>query len=82
MLAFTLSVDNALMFFEICHELHADTIEERIAIMEIMAQFGKVNQIVETPKTKEEYIKHLSKHFKCAIVHSTDDAKEKLNGSN
>lgn len=83
MLAFGLTVDNALLFFEICHELHADTVEKRLAIMDVMVKMGKVKQVVETPKTKEEYIRHLSKHFKCAIVHSTDDAQqEKQNGPN
>jgi hypothetical protein len=82
MRAFRLTLDNALLFYEMCLELKADTEEKRLAIMDAMVQFGKVEQVTDTPKTKEEYIKHLSKHFKCAIVHSTDDAQqEKYNGS-
>lgn len=77
MRAFRLTADNALLFFEICHELKADTEEARLAILSAMVQLGKVEQVTETSKTKEEYIKHLSQHFKCAIVTNDDAQQEK-----
>lgn len=52
-----------MMFFEICQELKADTEAQRVAILEAMADCGKIGFIVETNKTKEEYIKHLSEKF-------------------
>ena len=78
MYAFTLTAENAELFFDICHELKADTEEERIKILEAMAKLGKINNIVKTSMSKEEYIKHLSKHFTCAIVKSdkTTPSKE------
>lgn len=58
-----MTADSATLFFEICQELNADTEEQRIAILEAMAELGRVKTVVETPKTKEEYIEHLAKHF-------------------
>jgi hypothetical protein len=63
MRAFRLSVDNALLFYELCEELHANTEEERLQILNIFVQAGMVDQITDTPKTKEEYLAHLRKHF-------------------
>lgn len=81
MRAFRLNLDQAELFFSICQELHADTEEERVRILDVMAKYGEVDGITETPKTKEEYITHLQKHFKCAIVMNTGDAQqEKSNG--
>jgi len=68
MQAFTLTLQNAEMFFELCKELKADTEEQRVAILRAMAELGKVNNIVETKMSKEDYIKHLAKHFKVLQV--------------
>ena len=70
MMAFRLTADNALLFFEICHELKADTEEKRLAIIDAMIQLGKVEQVTQTKKTKEEYIQHLSKNFSVLDVKS------------
>jgi len=72
MLAFRLTAENALMFFEICRELHADTEEKRLSILNAMVQLGKVEQVTKTPKTKEEYLEHLSKNFKVLNIKSHD----------
>jgi hypothetical protein len=81
MRAFRLNLDQAELFFSICHELHADTEEERVTILDAMARGGEIDGIVYSPKTKAEYIKHLQKNFKCAIVMNKDDAQqEKSNG--
>ena len=63
MLAFSLTADNAMLFFEVCQELKADTEEQRVAILKAMVQLGKVKSVVQTPKTKEEYAKHLAEKF-------------------
>jgi translation initiation factor 1 (eIF-1/SUI1) len=68
MQAFTLTLQNAEMFFELCKELKADTEEERVAILQAMAELGKVKTIVDTKMSKEDYIKHLAKHFKVLQV--------------
>lgn len=70
MQAFRLTLDNAMLFFELCKELKADTEEKRLSIMDAMVQFGKVEQVTDTPKTKEEYLNHLAKHFKVLNVSS------------
>lgn len=76
MYAFSLTVDNAMLFFEICRELKADKEEERMTILQAMAQLGKVQNIVKTKMTRAQYVKHLSKNFKCAIVKSKGDAQQ------
>jgi hypothetical protein len=81
MQAFRLTADSALLFFELCHELNANTEPERLQIMAEMIKLGKVEQVTYTTKTKEEYIKHLQKHFTCAIVEpKTTPNKENTNG--
>ena len=66
MQAFRLSLDNAVLFFEMCEEFHADTEDKRVELLGLFVQYGLVDQITETPKTKEEYIAHLNKHFNVA----------------
>lgn len=68
MRAFRLTAENAELFFEICQSVHANTEEERLQVLDAMVQLGRVEQITDTPKTKEEYIKHLAKNFKVGVV--------------
>lgn len=75
MFAFTLTTDQAEMFFELCQELNAVTEQERYEVLQAMAQCGQVTTVVQTPKTKEDYIKHLAKNFKVLQI------KEKENDS-
>lgn len=70
MYAFRMTAESALLFFEICQELKATTEEQRWKIMDAMVQLGKVEQVTQTTKSKEEYIKHLNKHFKTAIINN------------
>ena len=77
MKAFRLTLDQAVLFYEICGELKADTEEKRIAVLTAMAQYGQVEGITETQKTKEEYIKHLAEHFGSVLVVKP---QENLNG--
>ncbi len=48
----------------VCKELNANTEEERVMILEAMDRGGEVEGVTESPNSKEEYIKHLAKHFK------------------
>lgn len=63
MLAFTLTAENAEIFYHVCEVLHMDTEEQRIQVLQAMAKLGKVENICKTEMNKEDYIKHLSKHF-------------------
>lgn len=74
MLAFRLNLEQAEAFYELCSWYGADTEEKRTAILIEMARLGQVESVVKTEKTKEQYIKHLSKHFKVANL--TQGAKE------
>jgi hypothetical protein len=78
MLAFTLTIENTILFYEICKELNVTTEQEKIQILNAMAKFGKIQNICKTELSKEDYIKHLNKNFKCAIVRNVrDDAQHK-----
>lgn len=82
MFAFRLTAENALLFFEICQEIHADTEAQRISVLNAMVKLGKVDQVTQTTKTKEEYIKHLSKHFKLGIVQDNGSISSPPNKGN
>lgn len=81
--AFIMSVYAAEIFYSVCEELKADTEEERVRILQSMAQLGMLKNIVEIQKTKEEYIAHLRKHFKVtdltkpSSLSEQDDQQEK-----
>lgn len=77
MKAYRLNIDQVEIFFQICHELNATSEESRTLILEVMAEKGLVDGITQTSMTKDEYVKHLSKHFTCAIVkNSSDNAQQ------
>ena len=63
MLAFQLNLDQTELFFRICQELHAETEEQRVQILSLMAQRGQVVSIVDTKMDKDQYIKHLASKF-------------------
>lgn len=71
--AYRLNLDQVELFFELCQELKADTIESRTVILNEMAKMGQVLSVTDTPKTKEEYISHMSKHFKILQVKDTSN---------
>jgi hypothetical protein len=76
MKAFHLDTDRAILFFELCQELKADTEEKRVAVLEAMAELGQIGFIVDSPKTKDEYVKHLAKHFKVLDISTKETQKE------
>jgi hypothetical protein len=68
MRAFRLTADQAVLFFEICAEIHADTEEKRLVVLSEMAKVGAVDGITDTKMSKEEYVKHLSSKFGKVLV--------------
>ena len=76
MTAFRLTAEQAELFFQICDEGNLKTEEERVYLLSLMANLGLVQSVVESPKTKEEYIQHMAKHFTCAIIKNKDDAQQ------
>lgn len=61
MLGFTLSVERLLEFWNLVAERKAETEEERIAILLEMAEEGKIDNVFQTKRTKEQYIKDISR---------------------
>lgn len=61
--AFQMTLENAILFFEVCGLLHLDTEEERITLMQAMAKMGKVDCVWTTERTKEQFIEDLTKHY-------------------
>jgi len=68
MRAWTLTAENAELFFELCQELKADTEVKIVQILREMARLGKVKNLTKTPMTKEKYLEHLGKNFKVAVI--------------
>ena len=75
MRAFTLSLENTIIFWELCKELKAETEEERTAILDAVAELGAVKSIVSSSKTKEEYKQHLAKQFNAVELQSDGSIK-------
>lgn len=63
-LAWTMTADIAMEFFKRCQERGANTEPERVEILAELAKEGKMQSVVATNKTKEEYIEDKAKHFK------------------
>lgn len=64
MLAFHLTADQAELFFKVCEMTGAETEEARTAVLLQMARHGDITNVVETKKSKDEYVDHLAKNFK------------------
>jgi len=63
-----MSCAKAIEFFEICEAREAVTEEEKIKILVEMGKQGKLQRVWATKKSKEEFIKHLSREHKVLHV--------------
>lgn len=61
-----LTVDQALMFFELAREHNLNTPEERQALLNAMVTAGACESAYVTKRTEEEVFQDLSKHFNVA----------------
>lgn len=64
MLAFHLTAEQAELFSKVCEMRDAKTEQERTEVLIQMARHGDITNVVETKKTKDEYVNHLAKNFK------------------
>lgn len=74
-LAWTMTPDTAMEFFQRCQERGAKTEVERVKILGELLKEGKMTSVVATNKTKDEYIRDKAKHFNILKVgrkHETD----------
>lgn len=67
-LAWTMTMDVAMEFFERCQERGAKTEQEKIDILFELTKEGKMSSIVSTRQSKDEYIEEKAKHFKILKV--------------
>lgn len=67
-LAWTMTAETAMEFFKRCMDRKAETEQERGKILEELAKEGRMTSVVATKKTKEEYIKEKSKHYRILKV--------------
>lgn len=61
-LAFHLTADQALQFFELCQHLNLTTEEERILLLHEMIKAGFNITVFETKRTPEQIVRDQSKH--------------------
>lgn len=73
-LAWTMTADIAMEFFQRCQDRGAVTEPERVKILMELAEEGKMTNVTATNKTKDEYIKDKAKHFKILKVGKKDEA--------
>lgn len=63
MYSFEMDLGIAIEFYRRAKEANANTEEERTAILFDMAEEGLIKRVMQTQRTKEQYIKDLSKNF-------------------
>ena len=63
MIAITLTLEAAEEFFRRVLLLKNDTEQERVKILLAMAKEGLIENIIETERTKDEYVKDQRRHF-------------------
>ncbi len=68
--AFKLSVDQALLFFELCQELDLDDEPRRVALLHHLAKHGYVQNMWTTKRSKEQLIEDLADNFKVLHIKS------------
>lgn len=73
MLAFEMTLEVALEFYRRKQALGAVTEEECAAVLLEMAREGLIQRIMETKRTREQYIQDLQKHYDVL------DCTEKIN---
>lgn len=77
MRAFQLSVDQLELFYDICGQLKLKTEEEKVALLNIMAQYKQVERVWDTQRTKEKFIEDMAKHFRVMKVTPDEEVKGK-----
>lgn len=68
MLIFTMSTDVAMEFWQRVKDNHLETELERRMLLLEMTKEGKMQSVSETTRSKEDYIKDMSKEFKIIDV--------------
>lgn len=71
--AWTVTAEIAMEFFKRCHKRGAKTEQERVKILVELAEEGKMNSVVVTSKSKDEYIKDKARHFKILKVEEKNE---------
>ena len=63
MFAFMMDLSTAELFYRRCADQGADTEDKRTLILLDLIKEGRIENVVETSQTPEEYAKHLAKNF-------------------
>ena len=71
--AWTMTADTAMEFYKRCMDRNANTEEEKVKILVELAEEGKMDHVVATDKTKEEYIAHKAKHYNIIEARKKDE---------
>lgn len=80
--AFEMDVETAELFYKLAQEHNLDK-EQRIALLLVLGQQGKLKRVSVTNRTREEYVKDLRQHFKVYDTGNKGDICElrRLSGS-
>lgn len=75
-LVFQMTVEVAQEFWERVRDLKAETEEERRSILIDLMKEGKMLGVSETSRTKEQYVKDLSREFKVLDLSPKEDSHD------
>ena len=68
--AFYMTVDTACKFYELCIAKNAQTEDERLKIL--LSLKDEIKTIVQTNRSKEEFLKDLAKNWSVGVVRQKD----------
>lgn len=66
--AFMMTVDQALVFFQLCHDLKLETEEERVTLLSAMAKQGSVKNVWQTGRDQDQFVKDMARNYKILRV--------------
>lgn len=62
-IAVALTAENYCIYYQLCHTLKLNTLEQRLALLSAMEKEGKVIYGGSSDLTQDEFIQDLAKHF-------------------
>lgn len=72
-IAWTMTAETAMEFFKRCAERGAISESDRVKILAELAQEGRMNSVVGSDKTQEEYIMDKAKQFKILKIEKREE---------
>ena len=75
---YTLDITSYLLFCEVCKKLNIKSEKKRLQVLNVFGKLGYLKNIMQTKRSKEQYIKDVAKHYgDTLVINSTTKKKKK-----